>query len=169
MADDQAFRTPGQLILALMQARGWSKRSFAIILGVSEATVTRITTDKQGVDAKLSIVLEELFGLPAERFLSLQKELELAQARIVAQPDPARATRALVFGELPISEMIERGWLKAESVRDKVAVESELMRFFGVNRLDDIQVLPHAAHKSDASIPATPAQRRPASQAAPPR
>lgn len=158
MMDDQAFRTPGQLILALMQAKGWSRRSFAIILGVSEATVTRITTDKQGVDARLSIVLEELFGVPAERFLSLQKELDLAQARLVTQPDPARATRALVFGELPVSEMIERGWLRAESVRDMVAVERELMRFFGVNRLEDIQASPHAARKSDATTPATPAQ-----------
>ena len=155
---DQAFRTPGQLILALMQARGWSKRSFAVILGVSEATITRITTDKQGVDARLAIVLEELFNEPADRFLSLQKELELAQARIVTRPDPARATRALVFGELPVGEMIERGWLKAESVRDKIAVERELMRFFGVNRLEDIQVVPYAARKSDATAPTTPAQ-----------
>src|SRR5262249_14359604 len=79
------------------------------------------------------------------------------QARLVTQPDPARATRALVFGELPVSEMIERGWLKAESVRD-VAVERELMRFFGVNRLEDIQASPHAARKSDATTPTTPAQ-----------
>lgn len=158
MTDDQAFRTPGQLILALMLGKGWNRRSFAVILGVSEATVTRITTDKQAVDARLAIVLEELFGVPADRFLSLQKELDLAQARLVTKPDPMRAKRALLFGDLPVSEMIERGWLKAESVRDKVAVERELMRFFGVNRLEDIQSAPHAARKSDAVAQTTPAQ-----------
>jgi HTH-type transcriptional regulator / antitoxin HigA len=158
MNDSRAFRTPGQLVLSLMAQRGWNKRTLAIILGVSDATVTRITGDKQAVDARLSIVLEELFGVPADQFLSLQKELDLAQARIVTQPDPMRATRAMLFGDLPISEMIERGWLKAENVRDTVAVEHELMRFFGANRLEDIVILPHAAKKKRAEGVATPAQ-----------
>ena len=158
MNDSSAFRTPGQLILSLMAQRGWNKRTFAVILGVSEATVTRITGDKQGVDARLSIVLEELFAEPAERFLSLQKELDLAQARIITQPDPSRATRALLFGDLPIGEMIERGWIKAENIRDTANVERELMRFFGVNRLEDIEISPHAAKKTSPGSAPSPAQ-----------
>jgi HTH-type transcriptional regulator/antitoxin HigA len=54
--------------------------------------------------------------------------------------------------------MIDRGWLKAENTRDRVANERELMRFFGANRLEDIQILPHAARKTDAESTATPAQ-----------
>lgn len=158
MNDSKVFRTPGQLILSLIEERGWNKRTLAIILGVSDATVTRITGDKQGVDARLSIVLEELFGVPADQFLSLQKEFDLAQARIVVQPDPMRATRALLFGDLPIAEMIDRGWLKAEGVRDAAAVERELVRFFGVNRLEDIEILPHSAKKTSAETVVTPAQ-----------
>ena len=158
MSGPNAFRTPGQLILALLKERGWSKRTFAIILGVSDATVTRITSDKQSVDARLAIVLEELFNVPADRFLSLQKELDLAQARIVVQPDPSRATRALLFGDLPVSEMIDRGWLKVESIRETAAIERELVRFFQVNRLEDIDIIPHFAKKSEADSAATPAQ-----------
>lgn len=159
MSVSKQFRTPGQLFLSLMRERGWNKRTLSLILGLSEATVGRITSDKQGVDARLSIILEELFAVPADQFLSLQKELDLAQARIVVQPDPMRATRAMLFGDLPLAEMIERGWLKAESVREIADVEQELMRFFGVNRLDDIRLLPHAAKKTatgDATV--TPAQ-----------
>jgi len=131
----------------------------AVILGVSEATVTRITGDKQPVDARLAIVLEEVFKVvPADRFLSLQKELDLAQARLVTQPDPDRATRALLYGDLPVSEMISRGWLNAESIRETTKVERELMRFFGVNRLDDIEILPHAAKKTAINSNLTPAQ-----------
>ena len=158
MIDSSAFRTPGQLILSLVEVRGWNRRTFAIVLGVSEATVTRIITGKQAIDARLSIVLEELFDVPADRFLSLQKELDLAQARIVVQPDPARATRALLFGDLPITEMIERGWIKAESIRDTSVVERELLRFFSVNRLEDIEILPHAARKTGATSSASPTQ-----------
>lgn len=158
MVDQRSFRTPGQLILALLQERGWTKRTLAVVLGVSEATVTRITSDKQGVDARLSITLEELFGVPADQFMSLQMELDLAQARLVTQPDPDRANRALLYGDLPLSEMIERGWLHTESVRETDKVQRELMRFFGVNRLEDIEILPHAAKKTATSSVLTPAQ-----------
>jgi HTH-type transcriptional regulator / antitoxin HigA len=158
MSPQGSFRTPGQLILSLLDERGWSKRTLAVVLGVSEATVTRITSDKQPVDARLSIMLEELFNVPADRFLSLQKELDLAQARLVMQPDADRATRALLYGDLPVGEMINRGWLNAESMRDTAQVERELMRFFGVNRLGDIEILPHAAKKTVINSNPTPAQ-----------
>lgn len=158
MQSASAFRTPGQLILALLEERGWTKRTLALVLGVSEATITRITSDRQGVDARLAITLEELFGVPADRFLSLQMELDLAQARLVTQPDPDRANRAFLYGDLPVAEMIARGWLNAESVRETGKVERELMRFFGVNRLEDIEILPHAAKKTAANSTLTPAQ-----------
>lgn len=158
MASPGTFRTPGQLIRSLLEERGWSKRTLAVVLGVSEPTVTRITSDKYAVDARLSIMLEELFGVPADRFLSLQMELDLAQARLVTQPDPDRATRAFLFGDLPLSEMITRGWIDAEGMRDTAKVERELIRFFGVNRLEDIEILPHAAKKTAVNSELTAAQ-----------
>jgi HTH-type transcriptional regulator/antitoxin HigA len=156
--ESDEFRTPGQLIDALLKDRGWTQRTLAVVLGVNEATITRLVTDKQGVDARTAIILEEVFRVPAERFLALQRQLDLAHARISVRPDPDRATRATLYGDLPVSEMIKRGWITAESVRDTKKVDSELMRFFGVNRLDDIEVLPHSAKKSAANADATPAQ-----------
>jgi HTH-type transcriptional regulator/antitoxin HigA len=156
--ENTAFRTPGQLIQKLLDDRNWSKRSLAMILGVGEATVTRLVGGKQPVDADLAVILEEVFGTPAEHFLALQRDFDLAQARIVAQPDPGRATRAALYGDLPLAEMIKRGWLDAENVRDTGKVETALTRFFGVNRPEDIEVLPHAAKKTAVSEPATPAQ-----------
>lgn len=156
--ENKDFRTPGQLVEYLLAQRGWSKRTLAVILDVGEAKITRLTGDKQPVDAKLALVLEEVFGEPAERFLALQKEYELAQARIVAQPDPGRATRARLYGDLPLADMIRRGWITADSVRDTEQVERELLRFFGVNRAEDIEILPHAAKKTAVHEVATPAQ-----------
>lgn len=155
---DDAYRTPGQLIEALLAERQWTKRTLAVILGTSEARVTRLTGDKQPVDARLALVLEEVFGVPAERFLALQKDFDLAQARIVSQPDPGRATRARLYGDLPLADMIKRGWIDADSVRDTAKVERELMRFFGVNRPEDIEILPFAAKKTEVHSEATPAQ-----------
>lgn len=156
--DPSDFKTPGHLIQALLEERGWTRRTLAVILGVGESKITRLLGGKQPVDAKLSIVLEDVFGTPAEQFLALQKNFDLAHARIVAQPDPNRAARAILYGDLPVGEMIKRGWLDAENVRDTKKVGNSLMQFFGVNRLEDIEILPHAAKKTAINTEATPSQ-----------
>ncbi len=155
--DSDDFRTPTQLIEALMKERGWTNRVLATVLNTAENSVSRFVTGKQPIDAELALTLEDVFGVPAERFLGLQKSYDLAKARISARPDPDRATRAHLFSGLPIADMIKRGWIVADGVRDP-KVQSELMRFFGVNRLEDIEVLPHAAKKTQVNIEATPAQ-----------
>lgn len=106
----------------------------------------------------MALNLAEVFCLPPESFLDLQKEYDLARAKIVARPDPGRSTRAALFGDLPASEMVKRGWLRVEDVRNVSSVEAEMVRFFGVQSINDIEVLPHAAKKTDVSMEATPAQ-----------
>jgi HTH-type transcriptional regulator/antitoxin HigA len=157
-SESKDFRTPGQLIAALMQDRGWTNRLLAVVLGVDENTVSRWVNGRRAIDAELAVMLEEVFGVRAEDFLDLQKSYDLAMARVAARPDPERATRAQLFGDLPVAEMIRRGWIAAKDVRDVPQVRSELMRFFGVNRVEDIEVLPHAAKKTNVNVPVNGAQ-----------
>lgn len=154
---NQPYRTPGQLILALLGERGWTQRTLAAALGLSDQGMHRIVNDKQPVDARLALMLEEVFGEPAESFLGLQQSFDLAQARIVAAPDPERAARATLYGNLPLAEMIKRGWINAKDLRDP-SIERELRRFFRVDRLDRIDTLSHAAKKSNIGEDVTPAQ-----------
>lgn len=151
-------KTPGQLIKELLETRGWSQRILAIVLDVDETGINKLIAGKRPVDAEMALSLGELFDIPAERFLELQKSYDLAKARIIARPDPRRATRASLFGDLPVSEMIRRGWLDAEDIRDVKKVEAALIKFFGVKDLDEIEILPHAAKKTNVFAPATPAQ-----------
>lgn len=158
MSADEPYRTPGQLIESLLADRDWSRKVLAIVLGVDETVLGRVIAAKRPVTAELALSLEEVFGVPAERFMALQKSLELATARIAARPDPARATRAQLFGGLPVTEMIKRRWLDAEDVRDLPKVEASLAKFFGVDSVNEIEVLPHAAKKTDVAAGTTPAQ-----------
>ncbi|MBP2227635.1 HTH-type transcriptional regulator/antitoxin HigA [Azospirillum agricola] len=146
--DAAEYRTPGQLIEALLKDRGWTKRTLAIVLDVDESGITRIVSDKQSVSATMALSLEEVFGVPAERFLELQKAYDLAKARIAARPDPGRKTRAHLFGGLPVAEMIKRCWIEADDIRDVPMVEKSLAKFFGVDSPDQIEILPHAAKKT---------------------
>jgi HTH-type transcriptional regulator / antitoxin HigA len=152
------YRTPGQLITALLAERGWTQRVLAIVLGMDETGINKLVADKRSVDATLALALEEVFHVQAERFMDLQRSFDLAKARITTRPDPGRATRALLYGDLPVAEMIKRGWIDAENVRDTAKVEAELMRFFGVNRIEDIEILPHAAKKTAVNSTASPSQ-----------
>lgn len=155
--DFSDFRTPGQFISALMEQRRWTQITLAVVLGLDKSSVARLVADKRPIDANLALTLEELFEVPAEQFLSIQHRYDLALARVTRRPDPGRALRANLYGKLPISEMIKRGWINARDIRDP-AVTTELMRFFGVNRIEDIEVIPHSAKKTEVNKPATPIQ-----------
>lgn len=156
--DLDKYKTPGQLLAHLLEQRNWSGRTLAVIMGADETGVNKIIAGKRGIDAKTALILEEIFGLSAESFLKLQKSYDLAIARFEARPDPNRKTRAQIYGDLPVSAMIKRGWLNAESIKDTKNVENSLCRFFGVNRIEDIEILPHAAKRTKVSVSATPAQ-----------
>jgi HTH-type transcriptional regulator/antitoxin HigA len=159
MADDsRQYRTPNQMIEGLIKERGWNNRLLATVMGMTENGISRIVTGKQAIDAEVAITLEEVFGVPAERFLEIQQSYDLAKARISTLPDPARSMRAHLIGALPLSEMNKRGWINAPDVRDVPTIQSELMRFFGANRIEDIETLPHAAKKTEVNTPATPTQ-----------
>lgn len=160
--DISNYKMPGQLIEALLKERGWTQRLLATIMDVGETSIYKLTAGKQAIDAATALVLAEIFKVPAEDFLSLQKEYELAQARILIRPDAGRATRARIFGDLPVSEMIKRGWLEADSIRDVKQVENALMKFFGASSIDEVIIeienIPHAAKKTKTFTPVTPAQ-----------
>lgn len=156
--DTPEHRTPGQLVEQLLEGRGWSKRVLGIVIGMDESSVGKIVAGRKAVDAPLALVLGEVFGVEAERFLELQRTYDLAQARIVAKPDPGRTRRAHLFGDLPVSEMIKRRWIEAEDMRDVAAVERSLAKFFGVPSPNEIEVLPHAAKKTNVCGDPTPAQ-----------
>ncbi len=148
MEPNSDCKTPGQLIEALLNERGWSKRTLAVVVGVDEATANRWISDKQPINANIALLLEEVLQTPAERFLELQRDYDLAKARFAKRPDPGRANRAQLFGALPITTMIKRGWLNADDIRDVSAVEKELVRFFGAKSAGEIEILPHAAKKT---------------------
>ena len=151
-------RTPGQLIYELLEARGWTQRTLASVLGKAESTINKIIAGNGSVTTETALALEEVFGVDAEKFLELQRKHDLAVARISARPDKGRATRAALFGDLPISSMIKRGWINVDDPKDLKGVEASLVDFFGVSATDEIELLPHAARKTIVNSNPTPAQ-----------
>ena len=156
--DQSQFRTPGQFIEALLRERGWNNRILAAVLEVEETGISKLISSKKAVTPEVAISLEEVFGVPAEKFLELQRSLDLAKARIVTIPNPARAERAQLFAELPVAELIKRQWIKVEDIRDLSALDKALYAFFDEQNPSQIVRTAHAAKKTSAGEQASPAQ-----------
>jgi len=153
------YRTPGQLIQALLESRGWTQRVLAVVLKADETQIGKIIAGKRPLDADMALALGNIFGVPAEKFFELQKSYELAQARLISVDDPAMATRAQLFGNLPVADMVKRGWLKVDDIRDFPQVEASLAKFFGAASVNQIEkVFPHAAKKTNVASDVTPIQ-----------
>ena len=152
------FKTPGQLLQSLLIDRGWTRRVLAAVLEAEETGISKLATDKKAVTPEIALALEEVFNVPAEKFLALQRDYDLAKARLVSRPNPKRMARAQLFGGLPVAEMIKRGWLTECDVKDMPSVEKSLTRFFGVSSVEEIEILPHAAKRTIVSNSATSVQ-----------
>lgn len=136
---------PGELIREEMEARGWSQRDLAFILGVPEQSVSPIMTGKRNVTPEMAKALGAAFDVSADYFANLQKAYEMSIAKA---PDPSVERRARLQATYPIREMIKRGWLKETDIE---LLEVQVMRFFRKNTLDEVPCLAHAAKKADYS------------------
>lgn len=130
----------------------------AKILGMPESTFSNIMNGRKAISTDLALRLRAILGIDPDELLQLQTEYELAKAQLEFRLEPDLSRRATIFGDLPITDMISRGWLKdVTDLRDE-KLESALCRFFGEESIDDIEILPHAAKKTNVHGDATPTQ-----------
>lgn len=134
---------PGEFIRDELEARDWSQRDLAYILGVPEQAINLIVSGKRGISPEMAKALGDAFDVSAEYFANLQQTFEMSNARA---PDPGVSRRAHLQSVYPVREMIRRGWL---SDTDISLLEAQMMRFFCKNDLSSIPYLAHAAIKSD--------------------
>jgi HTH-type transcriptional regulator/antitoxin HigA len=134
---------PGEYLRDELEARGWSQRDLAFVIGVPETGLNAIITGKRGVSPEMAKLLGDAFDVSPEYWLNLQRMYDLDKA---PQPDPAISRRARLQDAYPIREMIKRGWLTAAN--DAELLEREFARFFCVPNSNEIPHLRHAAKKT---------------------
>jgi HTH-type transcriptional regulator/antitoxin HigA len=143
---------PGMYIQDEIDAREWSQRDLAFILGIEEAALNKIIKGKTGISVEMSKALAVAFGVDEDFFSNLQKSYDLAHS---PAPDPAIARRALLQAKYPAREMIKRGWIKNGDV---AALESQLGTFFRAGNDNHVSPLTHVAKKTNSGEDATPMQ-----------
>lgn len=140
---------PGTFIAEELEARAWAQADLAYILGINGSQLNRLIKGTTDITPDSAVALADAFDMPAEFFLNLQKQYDLAKVR---KADPGVRTRASWVSKFPIREMIKRGWIEDA---EPALLDLQMMRFFGKNRVEDIPfvsdapMLAHAARKSD--------------------
>lgn len=139
---------PGEWVKELMVQRGWSQAELAYVLGVTTATVNQIVNSKRPITPEMAKLLGVAFARPAEDFANLQTRWSLANA---PEPDDEVRARARAQSDFPLREMVKRGWIN--DPKEVGGAHGELCRFFGVNTLDSVASLGHAAKKTGKDGP----------------
>ncbi len=137
-------RSPGEVVADMMAERGWTQSDLAYVLGVTTATINQIVKSKRPITPEMAKLLGVGFSVPAENFAELQ-----ARWNVRAAPEPSDdvKTRAKTQSRYPLREMIKRGWIADAKLG--FDLHSELCFFFGVNSLDSVPLMAHAARKTN--------------------
>ncbi|KAK0360697.1 hypothetical protein LTR94_026287, partial [Friedmanniomyces endolithicus] len=69
-----------------LEARGWSQRDLAFILGQTEQQLNPLLSGKRGITPDMARLLGDAFGASPQFFLNLQGRYDLQNAK---EPDPA--------------------------------------------------------------------------------
>lgn len=144
---------PGEFLREELEERGWTQTDLAEILGRPVRLVNEIVAGKRGITPETAKGLGDALGSPPQYWLNLESSYQLWK---VPEGNDAVARRARLYARAPIKEMERRHWV--ESTENVTVLETRLLEFFGIKRLEDTIGWAHAARKSTRYETVTPAQ-----------
>jgi len=142
---------PGDFIKDELEAREWTQADLAAILRKPLPAVNELIVGKKSITPATAKGLGDAFGTGAEFWLNLETSYRLA---IEAPVDEDVARRAKMYTVSPVKELDRRGWIARPG--DTKALESDILSFYRVSSLDEIQTQRIAARKSGSYDETTP-------------
>lgn len=150
--------SPGELLEEELQARGWSQRDFAAVLGRPVQMVNEIIAGKKAITPETAMALSDALGTSADYWLGLESRyrLDLLQGKRHPQESTVQR-RAKLFSKVPVNELIKRGWISAD-LRDLDRAEQAICDFLRIRSIDEEPEVPFSARKTRRDEPHTAAQ-----------
>jgi HTH-type transcriptional regulator/antitoxin HigA len=120
---------PGRILKQELDARDWTQRDLAAILGRPEQAISEIINGTKQITPETSLELSQAFGTSPAFWHTLEANYRLELARTQAQGDVI-TRRSRLYAELPLREMASRGWLTLHESVDEL--EAEVIGCVGV-------------------------------------
>ncbi len=133
---------PGIFIKLELEARGWSQRDLAFILGQTEQQLNPLLSGKRAITPDMARLLGDAFDANPQFFLNLQGQYDLQNAK---EPDPAVKTRAELQAAFPVRDMIRRGWIQDG---ESSLLQLQMNRFFEIANDEGASQIAFAAKRT---------------------
>jgi len=126
--------TPGRILSRELEARGWTQKDLAEIIGRPPQTINEIIRGSKQITPETAIELSQALSTSPEFWTNLEARYRLHRAKKEKdEQDIARKSRLYSIG--PVSELIKHQWIKkTESLDD---LEQQVCQFFGISSLDE--------------------------------
>jgi HTH-type transcriptional regulator/antitoxin HigA len=124
---------PGRIIERELEARGWTQKDLAEIMGRPPQAINEIVRGRKRITPETAHQLAEAFGTSPEVWINLESRYRLQLAG-EEQADATIAQKSRIYGRVPVSELIRRSWIMtAESIDD---LERKVCAFLEIDSLD---------------------------------
>ncbi|WP_017319061.1 HigA family addiction module antitoxin [Mastigocladopsis repens] len=125
---------PGRILSRELEARGWTQKDFAEIIGRPVQTINEIIRGNKRITPETAIELSQALGTSPEFWINLEAKYRLHLASQEKQEqDIARKSRLYTIA--PINELIKNKWIQESDSIDKL--EQQVCHFFGISTLDE--------------------------------
>ena len=129
---------PGRIISAELEARDWTQKDLAQIMGRPEQMVSEIIRGRKRVTSETALELADVFGTSAAFWANLEANYRLHEAATGARGrDISRRSR--LFSLAPVRELQKRGWIPRTS--DLGELEATVLAFLRQASLDETPAL----------------------------
>jgi HTH-type transcriptional regulator/antitoxin HigA len=126
--------SPGEILSAELEARGWSQKDLAEITGRPHQAINEIVKGAKQITPETAIELAEAFGTSSDFWLNLESNYRLHEAEKQKRDRGKIGQRSRLFQKVPLRELIKRGWIKATKRVEEL--EEEVCRFLQIDSID---------------------------------
>ncbi|MBP7552069.1 MAG: helix-turn-helix domain-containing protein [Spirochaetes bacterium] len=150
MVKYKAFKIygPGDHIKDELEARNWTQKDLASIIGFSEKHINQIINNKKIITFEIAKLLSQAFGGSTQYWTNLDTNYRL---KIEIEKEKKVEIKAKIFERMPIRDMIKKGWI-ADFGNDVEYLKKEVIKFWKKDDTDfsfmDTGILPNF-RKSD--------------------
>ena len=123
---------PGYTLRQEIEARGITQRGLAKRMGRPEQVISDIVNGRKSITATTATQLERVLDIPAQFWVNLVRQHDLAIGRIEERQRLQNQTALLT--DFQANELMKRGWIP--HAKDKAMQVKALCRFLGVASLD---------------------------------
>ncbi len=125
---------PGRTITRELEARGWTQKDLAAIMGRPEQAISQIINGEKEITPETAIELSKAFGTSAQFWNNLEANYRLWLAAKDKKPKSIER-RARLYSVAPVAEMKRKNWLPKVNDIDKI--ERAYLELMDIKSMDE--------------------------------